>query len=136
MPTQSLVTSPFGLMATDPPWPWVSLVLLPCWLYPVLTFGGSSKRGEPGLCESSLSLCPRVGTLLIISHGLLFVACLCEALGYGARLSSQKYPFNVSRRQYNKCLTVELTSIGHEPPPWYLPHPDRESLDCLAYHVL
>jgi hypothetical protein len=31
------------------------------------------------------------------SHGLLFFACICEILGYGARLSSHTYPSNVGR---------------------------------------
>jgi len=31
----------------------------------------------------------------MVSHGLLFFACICEVLGYGARLSSHTYPSNV-----------------------------------------
>jgi hypothetical protein len=46
------------------------------------------------VCVSTFPFLSRSGNTLTISHGLLYVACLCEALGYGARLSSQKYPFN------------------------------------------
>jgi hypothetical protein len=53
----------------------------------------------------------------MVSHGLLFFACICEVLGYGARLSSHTYPSNVS--YHAMCGSSSL--VGHEPPPWYLP---------------